>query len=378
MPLLFSCKKNNSNPPGPPIINPEGGGNGGGTGGNEITPQVEQVNVHTNTGSVVYANGRMQVEVDLSYTLKPGVELKSAQLVDFSTNQPIAASTGWTVSKTPNSFDKLIPSNRGDLHRVPYANTVVSHYLSADRSSLSKVLFVCAKIETVRNNIPASYSTCAADGHSIAQLSSIEPLHLTATDFKLTKEKSLRRTSTEFVDLYSIVKNTPELQDLTFTIEDDMHPTPRAGFFLSATNSAIHDYQITDHNSTFLSSYFFEINHPKTIKLLPPVSDTSSTVSYDFALTEPLKDAVARIIHVTLGRKTYLANELRCTYVNTTSVDKCRQAENSSVTEITVADRDTAMSKEVLTKALLLTDNFGTRHTINLRNDTAETAPEIF
>ena len=32
--------------------------------GNETLPQVEQVNVHTNTGSVVYANDRMQAEVD--------------------------------------------------------------------------------------------------------------------------------------------------------------------------------------------------------------------------------------------------------------------------------------------------------------------------
>ncbi len=382
LPFIYACKAQEC-----PSTNVGGGscGTGGNTGGTTPVAHISNVSFPVFDGNNLYANGVMQKEIQLTFNLIPTVSVELVEFLDASTSLPVANNSGWMISNTPNVYDRVIPSDPGTSTPIyqPSGSNSVLKYVSASALATDKTLSICAVIHTISNGMKQSYSTCGGANLEVAQINAIAPETIPHTSFSISHVSNLLKNREEVVDVYAL-KTTgsinPNITSLTYIPPTTTPPISEVStdyyniagqhnVSLTIPTATTYEYQLADHNSTFISYHAFNPNVASTINLLPTPAVAATTYkSYQLMAETPALNAnpVVKFIRLTLGKDDYLFASGRCRYT-TGLVDKCRNETDISVTtDLRKEDRDPVIQKNKLNGVVQLRDNFGTVHSVNL------------
>ncbi len=385
LPFIYACKTQEC-----PPTNVGGGscGTGGNAGGTNPTLHVSNVSFPVFDGNNLYANGAMQKEVQLTFSLIPTASVELVEFLDASTGLAVAPSSGWLISNTPNPYDRVIPSDPGTSTPIyqPSGSNSVFKYVSASTQATGKTLSLCAVINTISNGVKQKYSTCGGANLEVAQINAIAPETIPHTSFSISHVSNLLKNREEVVDVYALKATgsiNPNITSLTYIpptttpliseASTDYYNIPgQNNVSLTIPTATTYEYQLTDHNSTFISYHAFNPNVASAIKLLPtPVVAATTYKSFQLLAETPAPalnaNPLVKFIRLTLGRDDYLYASGRCRYT-TGAFDKCRNESNISVTtDLRKEDRDPVIQQNKLDGMVQLRDNFGTVHTVKVR-----------
>ena len=338
-------------------------------------------------GAEIYGNGQMQSIVRVRYELDKDVTMESITLKEFGTGAELA-SIGWESSVTDKGFDHNIGRVTRHSHTQAAFKSNEKHkniYVSTENKNSN--LNVCYDIETTKNSVQSTHSTCFDDDvyNGTVNIFSRRPPYYSGSDFQFIKDSAINTVEKVSILSYYVLKNG-------FSIPSGTSFKLKKKVVLKIPNVSADetsDFEINLHENTSIalrkfnqfsgilssrsSAYLYKVEPSKKYKLTMydyynyHVYNIGDRIDVPFEsrneIESPVHILVNRLFQTAVYHQSYLCIDPYPTYPKESYV--CRNqldGKSNTITKKKIAADPVGKSHEEI-----LIDNYGTEHPITIR-----------